>query len=384
MEQTFNEVTRSVDQLCNQFSMMNLAVPKFENSSDVFDFLAEFENLTASLVDEQKAKLLFKAFPPGRYRAWFETELKPAITIGSSWSELKSKMIQRFSSTEDRDRHFSRLHKLKFNPNGSQKLLDYVEDVIYSYRRAYNSNFDEEACVRFIKTSLPSELLASLNMNQEFKSSKGVKELTRAVKNYDDSRAGFSSVNNNEKLNIGELTSILKELINKSSKDHEKVVAAIQALPDKMPQYRPVEPNRDRSSRPFERRSYRDRVTPNNSRDNSRERYFKDRPRSRENSRDRYEHRQSYSHSNDYPARQTRAPSPRPTSPGPSTSKQYYSPSPNRRPNRNDNNHREYEHDRYKVAYDDKAYFDKFGVPPTSCPNCGAWHWARHCVENLN
>lgn len=378
MEQTFSEVTRSVDQLCNQFSLIGLAIPKFEGCSDVFDFVAEFENLTTSLPDEQKAKLLFKAFPPGKYRPWFETELKPAISNGSPWNELMDKLIRRFSSTEDRDRHFTRLHKLEFKQGGSQKLLDYVEDVVYSYKRAYTSGFDDEACVRFIKTSLPSELLANLNMIAEFKAAKRVTDLVKAVKTFDDSRAGLQSSNADEKLKISELTGILKELINKSAKDYGKVIAAIQSLPERMPIY-PRSPKQERRPRSTERWKP-GQSSPPDSRDRSRERY---RDKGHQGTfRERAEYNKGYKE--DYGRMKSKYQSPerRGTSPQVIKRDRYHSRSPTRRPNDVNQSNKTYEDS--KRAFDDQKYFSKFGIPPTPCTYCGSWHWSRHCIDHLN
>ena len=124
MSGTFNsnsstqDVTRSIDQLFGQLSISNITVPRVDAYKDIFEFLNEFETVSATLSDEQQLRILVKAFPPGRLRAWFERELKPLIVTGSPWSTVKTKIISYYSDKEDRDRHFSRLQGLKFKPEG--------------------------------------------------------------------------------------------------------------------------------------------------------------------------------------------------------------------------------------------------------------------------
>ena len=109
----FQEVTKSaVNQLCAQLSMSNIVVPRFDAFTDVFDFMNEFETVTATLPEEFKLKVLVKAFPAGRQSAWYEAELKPLILAEEPWLTVKNKIISRYADSEDRDRHYSRLKSI--------------------------------------------------------------------------------------------------------------------------------------------------------------------------------------------------------------------------------------------------------------------------------
>lgn len=255
-ESTFQEMSRSMDALCNRVSMFGIDPPKYEDINDVFDFIGTYERITSGLTDEAKVHLIQKSFPPGRYKAWFETELLPLVERSVPWSNIKAKIIDRFSNVEDRDRHFRRLHQLKYDPSIHRKVLDYVEDVIYSYKKAHTSESDEEACVRFVKTSLPNEIVSALNLIQEFRSAKDINGLKSAVKQYDNS---ISVIHNKtgDKAELNEMISIFKDLLKQTKKEREAVVAALQAMPEKYERKQETsrrrESSRDRSVSPFNR-----------------------------------------------------------------------------------------------------------------------------------
>ena len=143
-----NDISRSVSQWYSQMSFAHVNIPKFDACSNVYDFLTEYEDATVTLTDEQKATVLNRAFPPGCHRSWYDNELKPLVKASKPWSEIKAAIVSRFSVQEERDRHLARLRELKFDPESHKMLLDFVDDMIYSYKKAYPNDKDDESCIR--------------------------------------------------------------------------------------------------------------------------------------------------------------------------------------------------------------------------------------------
>lgn len=171
-------ISESLNRLCNH-SVTSIAVPRFDSYSDAYD---QFERVTSSLTDDQKLLVLPKAFPVDCHRSWYGTELAPLIKANKTW--VKSKITERFSATGLEDKHFSRLKELKFDPESDQSLLSYVEDILYSYRRAYPNEQDISA-LKYIRLSLPPSLRAKLNLYADFKNAQDINTLKAAIKDYD-------------------------------------------------------------------------------------------------------------------------------------------------------------------------------------------------------
>ena len=351
------DMTRSASQWYNQMSISNINVPKFSSSKDVYDFITEYEDVTATLADEQRPKLLNKAFRHGDHSSWYEIELKPAIDEGKPWSQIKSKIIDRFSIQGDRDRHFTRLRELKFNPDSSRMLLDFVDDMLYSYKRAYKSDYNEESCIRFIKSSLPQGTQAILSADTDYREAQNIEALKRAAKQYDLSRRVGDSSPNNRQVTT-ELASMVKELAASfkkelelnmkdnaiTRKDNETTRNAIVAAL-RFNQRDNESANRERQSRP----TYQDRRSPS-------------------------------------PAFRQRSPSPKPydrnyLSAGKATNKDG--------PSGAKDKFQRYGEDANatkREAFSSKSYFEAFGMPPSACTLCNdnSWHWSKHCFKNLN
>lgn len=363
MEQTFADMTTSVDKLFNHLSINNIIVPKFEANKDVFDFLAEFEAATSVTTDEQKAQLLLKAFPVGRSKAWFETTLKPAVKADTPWPELKRKVIERFSDIEDRDRHFHRLREAQFKPETGQKLLDFVEELAYSFKKAHSDKFDEAACLKFIKAAIPAKLTPILSLIPGYKETRCIGDLTKVAKQYDTTHHYSENLEFGQKLNVSELTSLLKELIKKSDTT-QSVVAALQTK---------FESKEVRASpRPEER--YHRSPSPN---------------------------RRSWQPKPSVSWQQDRQPVSPKTSPQIDRRERYsqayrdnYRPSPERYRDSSPNRYRNHQYDQSKSSYnrhdqkpepafDDALYYERFGRPPNPCGVCKKLHWERHCPYNL-
>lgn len=340
-------MTRSASQWYNQVSIANIIVPKFSVSKDVYDFVSEYEDVTSTLTDEQRSKLLIKAFPPGDHRSWFEVELKPLVDLGRPWSQLKSKIIDRFSIQADRDRHFTRLRELRYDPTGPRMLLDYIDDMLYSYNRAYKEDFSEESCVRYIKSSLPKVIHAKLSAYSDYRDARDVISLKRSAKQYDISQRSEPVLSpdhratNELTLAIKDLVVSLREELASSKKDNSNIRKENDSMKKEiLSALRQNQSNLDRQIRP-----------------NS-----------------TYESRRSPS-----PAFRRRSPSPR------SGDNRYLSmPKPVNTWESQARN--EDKRDGQRQAFSSQSYFELFGMPPSPCSLCNEnlWHWSKHCLKHLN
>lgn len=339
------DVSRSVDQLCTQLSLINVSVPRFTDFKDVFEFLSEFDTATSALLDDQKLVVLARAFPIGRYRSWYETELSPLIKSKKSWSTVRSTIINRFSDSEDKDRHFMRIRDLRYDPNSDNKLLDFVEDMIYSYKRAYPNSTDQESCTRFIKAALPSDLKATLCNMSEYREATTEEQFKKVARQYDLSRGGIGTSRKQNDANVtSELASILKEVINGIRREGETTRNAIVAALASQNSYSTR--GNDQMNR------YNRSQSPRGSYNNS-------------------------------PRQTPRSPSPAyGRSPSPRRNS-YSSDSRNPKLSAQNTNEQRPVSKLSDSAFCSETYWQKWGKPPKPCSNCGHWHWSRHCLFNL-
>lgn len=359
MEQSFNDITKSVDQLCHQLSLANIVVPRFDDNRNVFDFLAEFESVTTIVPDEVKALLLRKAFPLDETKAWFKTTLEPAIKEGKPFVDLKKLIIERFSDLGDRDRHFKKLKEAKFDEKSNRRLLDFVEDLIYSYRKAHGDKFDEESCVKFIKASLPNQLVPKLNLIQGFKSSISVSTLVSAIKEFDSSFRN-AEINSDAKIPTTELMDLLKQLIKKSDAT-QAVVAALQLKVE------------DKLDRPTRRDDYPNAGSSQTRLDNRERSPSWDRKRQFSPRRQRSPDGRQYDERNNNRRQERRY------SPIPSRDKSpRRSPSPVRNFNQRGSSTQTNEDEVFE------RYCNRHGKPTRPCKICKGMHWDKHCPIHLN
>lgn len=402
---TNQDVTKSVGQLCEQLSITNLSVPKIDTCRDVFEFIQEFEMVTESLPENQRSKMLAKAFPPGRYRAWYEVELKPSIQASSDWNTIKSKIIKRYSKVEDRDRHFKRLQSMKFNPNGSLELFDYVEDLLYSLSKAWPNEKDETSKIRYVKANLPSSILPTLSSIPEFKSAKTLEDFKEAIKQYDILKEGFgeSSENSGEKINTSELVTLLKDLAKGISKQEDvmraqgesiakNIVAALQPIQGSS--YRQDYRNSNEASQMNSRRASPYRSSdPRAAPLAQGEQYYRrgsPSPNRRGYTSHNYNRDQTHQQDPHYNRSQSNY-----RSTNYQTNKQYQrSPTPPRRVTYSDQNYMQKSggnndnpiRNKLPMPINVEEYYKKNDYPPSPCSNCGLMHWIRHCqqLNNLN
>lgn len=401
--QALQDITKSVDQLCGQISLSNVVVPKIDTYDDVFDFLNEFETVTATLPDEQKKKLLVKAFPVGRKKAWFEDKIKLLIDQGRSWKTIKDTITKRYSDSEERDRHFKKLNELKYDPKGKQKLFDHVEDLCYSFSKAFPNEKDEDTKIRYIKSALPSAIKPSLSIVNEYTNAKNLDDFMRGIRQYDSLKVSSSSEKPKDKQpetpKGSEICDVLKELILGVRREGEATRSALAAFRNSARSPSPRSPQRyeyRRSSSPknMYSREQGQGQTYNRARErsaspNARQPYqasprlarrVVDQPPSyQQEGYKRPNHQVSTTNQGDNKSfRQNRDKSPsnyyRATN-GVNTPPNY-----NQKTNVVENSTSENK----TVAFDDEFYFNKFGMPPRLCSHCGYMHWERHCHHHLN
>lgn len=391
------EISKSVDQICTQLSVTNVAVPKIDQFKNILDFIAEFEMMTSMLPEHQMVKLVMKAFPTGRYSAWFERTLKPIINT-SSWENIKSLIIERYSDTQPKERHLKKVQNLKFNPNGELKLYDFIEDMLFSLSKVFTKENDETK-ISYVKSLLPQSILPTLTSIPGYSTAVTVNDFMKACRQYDinngDCKASTSS---SDKVQVNELVTLIKDLVKQSSSTN--TAAAIAPARNELSNRtqtretanQPVEPHNYsygqsnyhrypiRPPSPYSGR--RDQRSPSPGRQsveqNSQNPYQQQQYHERNYNRYKYGN-PSTRFSHDNYQRGGRSPSPRGFTQG-----QNYM-------NNNENNNN-YAAPRSAVRnasqrddiYNNEAYFKRFGVPPYPCSTCQLMHWSRHCPDHLN
>lgn len=373
-------ISESLDRLCNQ-SATNILVPRFDAYTDVHDFIAEFSRATSTLSDGQRILVIPKAFPVNCHRAWYETELAPMIRSNRSWAEIKKQIITRFSVTDSQDKHFARLRELKYDQDSDKSLLCYVEDVCYSYERAYpgESGLNE---LKYVRAAIPPSLRAKLNLYSDFKNANDINMLKAAVKDYDAARSLRPKRPQSQEATL-ELTNLMKQLMENVKKENQAIRTENQALRHEMvaafhaPEQRAYRSDTNyRSSQPS---SYADRnrqSSPHKDAFSSRgyspgrgNGYNRFKGRSPERNSDHHLNHNQY-----YPNR-GRSPSPA-----------NYSRDPAHKINYGDATtySTNLQEALSEQAFDSKAYYDKFGKPKSPCATCSGMHWSRHCPVHLN
>lgn len=338
-----------MDQLCYQLSYANVKITPFTSCANVFDFMNEFELATAGLSDEQRLTLLAKGFPHGRYRSWFENELQPLVDGKGSWKQAKEKLRIRSSGPTDQDRHFKRLRELNFDPKKDKTLTEFVDDLIYIYRKAHDGHGNDELLVKHIKASLPPEVVTSLCVYPDYREAVTSAQLKKAILEYDLHRESASGQEQGNRSTLTEFATMFKNLIESMKQEQEAtrniIVAAFKSQEDRQ-NSPPVKHHEQRDKSPSGR-VYQPQTMQNN----------------------RPNHRYS-------------------RSPTPPRSIHYNDrSSPRSRSPNNNYNNRQYtqnSNDRKKNAFDTEAYYQRFGEPPSPCNHCGMLHWSRHCHLTLN
>ena len=226
-----NTTLSSFNQMLTQMSLANVSIPKFTTGTNVFEFITEYELATITLSDEQRVKLLVRAFTPGDYRAWFETELEPLIVAGISWSTAKAKVLDRFSYANDTDNHFLALRDLRYDVRSGRPVIDFIDKMIYTYRKACPKDQGDDTVIRYIKTALPKEVLAHLQNDTNFREAKDLDSIKIAVRRFDASRDGLLVNHTKQQFNAADITEMFQKMLNTLKGDQEEnrrvIVAAI-------------------------------------------------------------------------------------------------------------------------------------------------------------
>lgn len=406
-EQSTQDVSKSIDQLVGQLTFGNISVPRLDRYKDVFEFINEFETVTATLSNEQQLRILIKAFPPGRLRAWYDREIKSHVANNSPWATVKAKIISYYSDKEDQDRYFSRLHSMKFDPEGHEKLFVFVEDLLYVFGKAFNQVDSNDVKIRYVKSVLPPSVSQSLSQNSNFANPTDMTQFLKAIRQYDTSRAHETiGQSDNKHVNTAELVKIIKDLVKQESEKSTKIIAAM------LPNARGASPNRNFDSRAESPRRTRFDEPRQRDLESSFTNQGQNRPsgydrRSPSPGRRNVNGNQSYNWPNYHhpTGRYNRIDDPRgsyqgnrygrPSSPYVNDRARSQSPGGANIPAqsgqqaRNNQGYNHLANDHYSnptqqpSAFSDETYYGMFGVPPRACGNCGAMHWDRHCLLNL-
>lgn len=395
-----NQASKHFGDMVGQMSIANVTVPRIDAYDDVFEFVNEYEVAVATLPEDQQVKLLVKSFPKGMYRAWYETELSELIkSPTTTWKDIKRKIIKRYSDTDDENRHFKKLSEVKFVDNGKRKLFDFVEEVLYSFRRSFPEVTDEARMIEYVKTRIPEGVRKQLVPMTDYNYGKTLEEFKRGIRQFDLARSGLSSDDEPskkaDKSSGAELVSLLKELVKGFKEEGEQtrkvVVAALQSRPEyygshynqqggpsQGPSYqRPKSPNAYNNN--YNNQQYAQRNDNNyySQRSNSRERPADGMPSNKGQYRPCSPHpNKVYSPAN---LQNNLAYSPKNT-PEPVRQSRFGNPM-------QDNSTQQQSSRQVQQfrAFNDEDYFAKYGRPDKPCPRCNnGFHYEQHCVYYLN
>lgn len=403
MDFTFGsqDVSRSMDQLLMHLTMTNLVVPKIDAYDNIFEFMAEFEKVTEMLPDNQKGKMLARAFPTGRYTSWYLANIKPII-ITASWETIKNKVIERYADIEDEDRHLKRVDTLKFDPNGKGKLYDFVEEFLLSLVKALPHE-NEETKIRYIKARLPSAILPTLSSISQYVSAKTLEDYMKAFREYDKLKPSNKrqEESSGEKLERNEMLTLLKEISDGIKMQAKAQVAALTPRGSSpvnsqlnnnngQSNYRRQSPEpstyqRNNNRTPSPQRERYNRRSPSPMRYSVGQNYHGNNDYSSRGNDNQYQNRNPYQYRyNNPPANYSQN---KPYARGRSPPPQYN----NRSSNSMDKNNNNGSPVRQPVASSSRsndiyneAYYQRFGVPTYPCKYCQLNHWSRHCPDHLN
>lgn len=360
------DLSKSVDTICATLSMTNISVPRIDKSRDVREFINEFEFATEALPEESRLKLLAKAFPPGRYKSWYEREVAKAVQRGAKWKAIRNKIRDQYSDAEERDIHLRKLTELNF-VEGKGRLRDFVEDLVYSFEQAFPTVEDDESKIRFVKSKIPATLQPELVRLNEYNEVKSYEVFMKGIRQFDkfkqwDQAKRVELAEKGEKVTKSELAELIKSLAEATRKEGEatrNVLAALRSRPREPSPGRaryergqsPRRPSRESS--PFDtRRRERSPFNPNPTKFRSTENQG-----NYQKGRDGMETYHSAAKPKDPMKISDPARSDLPASSQESGS---------------------------KGVYDQEAYFAKYGKPPGPCSSCGYMHWNKHCLNHLN
>lgn len=232
--QSFMDMTRGFTKAIENMSTMNVEIPRAENYKDIYKFLSEYETETAVLTDDQKVRLLVKAFPSGTHKVWYDAEIKPNIEIYlNNWGKVKQKIIDRYAIANTKDRYFRRLRDLKFNTDGDHSLYDYIEEFNHVLGHTIQ-NMNDEAKVRYIKSTLPEAVIQKLEMISGFESALTVVDLQKTARRYDTLNLGkCNEQRNRDSPKTAEILKSIEVLLTGIKEEGKSTRECIAALRDR-------------------------------------------------------------------------------------------------------------------------------------------------------
>ena len=125
---------------------------------------------------------------------------------------------------------------MKFVDDGSQKLFDYVEDLVYSLDKAM-PKLDNETKIRFIKARLPSAIKPSLSLISDYVSAQDMTQLLRGIRRFDTLRSSYRDgsmslkrSNDGERLKSSDMVKLFQELIKSVQQEGKATRESVAAL----------------------------------------------------------------------------------------------------------------------------------------------------------
>lgn len=282
----------------------------------------------------------------------------------AGWSAIKRKIISYYSDTEDRDTNLKKLTTLNFVE--SKRLREFVEDLVYSFEKAFPFVLDDESKIRFVKSKIPPSIESELVRINEYNNGKTLEDFMKGIRQFDKLKLGGRIKEEGEKVTRSELVDLIKKISEGIKQEGEATRSILAAFRPRSREPSPWESNRQRERSPY--RPSRN-VSPFNLRDqDTNQPTYRSLPNG--NLSRNYDIQSTNQGPTNYHVerRKQRTPPPminEPVHKRPLETDQKTPSTP-------------------KGVFSDEAYFAKYGKPNGPCMKCGYMHWMRHCLNHLN
>ena len=192
------------------------------------DWLDQFEQVSYSLSDQQKKKLLAIALVDSA-RAWFRDDLEPQIE-NLSWDAAKKRIIDSYNPSKEQH-YVEKLGKMSFTWDKFENLGAYVDQRIHLARKAYPRMSDSEI-IRDTIISMPPSIRSKLNLMSDTQNLAAVEDFKKLVSRFDNQIDVESDRQAGSNLDKATFEKLLQQAVEKvvasSQKQEAQILAAVR------------------------------------------------------------------------------------------------------------------------------------------------------------
>lgn len=181
--------TQLMSLLNSNLQMSNIQTFTGERDQDIHLFLNQFEAQAIGLDENSRITALRRALT-GTARIWLQKYCQREVE-SLNYSAIKEKIIKRFSFESEVARQGRRLSEMRFNPNGKDTLVSFIEK--YSSIAGYVGLTNEKDLVRNILIVLPKEVQGELEYLTNTENIETLDDLALVARRYDIITAKRSS-----------------------------------------------------------------------------------------------------------------------------------------------------------------------------------------------